>query len=173
MPTLLHHLRRQFDYNYWMHARVWPCVLDLTVEQFTRLNDYSSGSVHRQVVHTMNIEQLWLQRAQGVNPAKLERAEKYPGRDLIRTKWDTIEFDWRGYLKTLTEESLSQKVDYQYISGETTIPKTMLRYEMLVQCLNHSTDHRAQTLAAIHLVGGRTLEQDYTLYTWDHPDSTS
>jgi uncharacterized damage-inducible protein DinB len=173
MPTVLHHLRRMFEYNFWMHARVWPCVIDLTVEQFTRYNSYSSGSVHRQVVHTMNIERLWLQRAQRIPVSPLLPAEKFPGRDLIRTQWDSIELDWRGYLKSLTEEALSESVSYDYIVGETTIPKTMRRYEMLVQCLNHSTDHRAQTLAAIHLVGGRTLEQDYTLYTWDHPDNPS
>ncbi len=43
-------------------------------------------------------------------------------------------------------------------------------WESLYQVLNHSTDHRAQTLAQIYRVGGETIAQDFVYYTWEKPD---
>ena len=39
--------------------------------------------------------------------------------------------------------------------------------EGLLQVCNHATDHRAQTLAAIHSHGGETVEQDLLIYAFE------
>ncbi|PJF26553.1 MAG: hypothetical protein CUN52_15675 [Phototrophicales bacterium] len=39
--------------------------------------------------------------------------------------------------------------------------------DALVQVANHSTDHRAQTLAGLHQLGATTVEQDYLFYLWE------
>jgi uncharacterized damage-inducible protein DinB len=166
----LHYFQRMFAYNDWMNRRVWAAVIDLSDEQFTQPNAYSIGSVHRQVVHTMAVELLWYSRAHGINPESLPKADAYPTRDLIRARWDEISRDWHAYLATLSDGDLTRWIEYQYITKTGTEPRRMRLWEVLTQTLNHSTDHRAQILAALHAVGGRTLEQDYTLYTWDHPD---
>ncbi|MEZ4669521.1 MAG: DinB family protein [Anaerolineae bacterium] len=163
----LQYFQRLFDYNYWMNRTIWEkCVLPLTDEQYTQYNDYSKGSVHRQLVHMMAVEQLWLSRLHGVNPNALPKPDEYPTRDLLRARWDKVERDWRTYLHGLTEADLQRYIEYQYIvkAGEITEQRHMLLWEILVQTVNHGTDHRAQLLAAIHRAGGATLEQDYTLF---------
>lgn len=158
-------LQRLFDYNYWAHRRVWDCVLTLTDEQFTRPSDYSIGSVHQQIVHTMEVEALMFARANGASPSALPAASDYPTRDSIRARWDTIETGWRAYLPTLDDAQLEQPVQYVSLTGNQS--RTNRRWELLMQCLNHSTDHRAQTLAIIHQVGGKTIAQDWIFYTWE------
>lgn len=171
--TTLHFIHRLFDYNYWMNRALWDkCIVPLTDGQFNYYNDYSKGSVQRQLVHTMGVEQLWLSRAQGVNPNALPKPEQYPSRDSIRARWDEIEAGWRSYLVGLTDADLQRVIEYQYIikSGEITEPRRMRLWEMFVQTVNHGTDHRAQILAAVHRAGGATMEQDYTLFVTANPD---
>ncbi len=161
------YFRRLFDYNYWAHGRVWDCVMQLTGEQFTRPCDYSIGSVHAQVVHTMGAERLWLTRVRGAAIARIPPPEDYPTREMIRVRWDEIEQEWRKYLDGLKDEDLEKQIEYVSITGNTR--RVNVLCDSIMQILNHSTDHRAQTLAVIHQLGGKTIEQDLIFYTWEHP----
>jgi uncharacterized damage-inducible protein DinB len=162
------YFRRLFDYNYWAHQRVWACVLALSDEQFTRPCDYSVGSVHEQVVHTLSAESLWLTRVQGTNPPPaLASPAELPTRAAIAAQWDAVENDWRAYLATLRDDDLSQVVTYVSLNGK--LERRNYRWEGLMQILTHGVDHRAQTLALIHQVGGKTIEQDFIFYSWEKP----
>lgn len=161
------YFRRLFDYNYWAHRRVWDCVMQLTEEQFTRPCDYSIGSVHAQVVHTMGAEWLWLTRVRGAAILRFPPPEDYPTREMIRVRWDEIEQEWRAYLDGLKDEDLEKRIEYVSIRGNTR--RVNVLYDSLAHILNHSTDHRAQMLAVIHQLGGKTIEQDLIFYTWEHP----
>jgi uncharacterized damage-inducible protein DinB len=161
------YFRRLFDYNYWAHRRVWKCVMALTDEQFTRPSDYSIGSVHAQVVHTMGAEWLWLTRARGNPVPRIPPPEDYPTREAIRVRWDEIEREWRAYVEALTDVDLTRNIEYVSVSGN--MRRVSFLPDALIQILNHSTDHRAQTLALIHQLGGETVEQDLIFYAWEHP----
>ena len=162
------HYRRLFDYNYWAHRRVWGCIVALSDEQFYRPCDYSIGSLREQIAHTMGAEWLFLQRVQGTSPSSIPSAETHPTRESIRAYWDTLETDWRAYLDGLRDEQLDGKITYTSLNGK--VQRTQPLWELLTQILNHSTDHRAQTLALIHQLGGETLEQDFIFYTWEKPE---
>ncbi len=70
------HYRRLIDYSYWAHRRVWDCIMKLSDEQFARPSDYSIGSLHAQVVHTMSSEDLWLRRIRNEAPTARLRAHR-------------------------------------------------------------------------------------------------
>lgn len=161
------HYRRLFEYNQWANRRVWECVTALSDEQFSRPCDYSIGSIHEQLVHTMGAEWLFLQRVQGISPTSIPPAEDYPTRDALRQHWDSIIAGWLTYLDNLHDEALDGKITFTSFNGRTQ--RTMPLWEMLTQILNHSTDHRAQTLALIHQVGADTIEQDFIFYAWENP----
>ena len=86
-----------YDYNYWAHRRVWDYLIRLEDEAFYRNVDYSIGSIHSQLVHTMSAEWIWLSRLQGTSPTVILQNEDYPTRESIRTKWDEIENDMRYF----------------------------------------------------------------------------
>lgn len=160
--------RRMIDYSYWAHRRVWASVMQLTDEQFDRPCDYSIGSLHAQLVHTMDSERLWLERLQGKSPnPRFEPTEAYPTRESIRAKWDEVEANWREFAAALTDEQLQQP--FTFTSITTGRQQTQLLWEGLTQILNHATDHRAQMLFLIHQLGGATDAQDFIFYAWENP----
>lgn len=151
-----------FEYNYWAHRLVWDqAITQLTDEQFTRPLDYSWGSVHNQVVHTMSAEWMWLSRLSGTSPSAMFDPDDYPARADVRAKWDTIEADMRRYVTALTSEGLQGTFTYSTTSGRTY---TQNIAEILLHIINHGTDHRAQTLAMLHHLGAPTVEQDIIFY---------
>lgn len=154
-----------FDYNRWANRRVWQCVLPLTETQFHQSSTYSIGSVQQQVVHTMLVEDLWLQRIRGTPLVSFPSADMFPTRESIRVRWDAIEQDWIKYIAGLTNEALNAEIKYMSIKDH------QLRYAplglVLSHVINHSTDHRAQTLALIHSLGSPTIEQDIIFYWWE------
>ncbi|MFN8374701.1 MAG: DinB family protein [Anaerolineae bacterium] len=160
------YFHRLYDYNFWAHRRVWACVVELSDEQFTRPHDYSIGSIHAQVVHTMGAEDLWLSRITGGTKLSLPAPHEYPTREAIRSAWDNVEAAWRAYLDTLTDETLTQAIHYRNLKLE---PKESLLCDILMHVANHGTDHRAQTLALLHQLGAKTIEQDVIYYAREIP----
>lgn len=159
------YFRKLFDYNFWAHRRVWDCAMQLNDEQFTRHSDYSIGSVHQQIAHTIGAEWLWLQRLKGVSPEAVPGAEAYPTREMMRAAWDQVEVDWRDYLNELTDADLN--TTKTYISVTLKEQRQNELWLILAHVVNHSTDHRAQTLAQIYQVGGATIAQDLIFYSWE------
>ncbi|MBC7811921.1 MAG: DinB family protein [Burkholderiales bacterium] len=159
------YFRKLFDYNYWAHQRVWDCAMQLNDEQFTRPWDYSIGSVHQQIAHTIGAEWAWLQRMNGVSPETIPGAFDYPTRDIMRTTWDKVEAEWHSYLDALTDDDLN--TTKTYISVTLREQRQNHLWLTLSHVINHSTDHRAQTLARVHQVGGPTIAQDLIFYSWE------
>ena len=160
------YFRRLFQYTDWAHRQVWGCVMQLNEEQFTRPCDYSIGSVHEQIVHTMAAEWLWLERVRGISPEALFGKHEYPTRESIRVKWDDITADWQTYLAGLRDVQLAEPLAYTSLKGRSRRETPL--FEVLAHVANHGTDHRAQTLSLIHQVGGPTLEQDLIFFSWEH-----
>jgi uncharacterized damage-inducible protein DinB len=123
--------------------------------------------VHEQLVHTMGAEWLWLQRVKEESPVPFLSAADYPTRESIRSKWDAVERNWREYVGALRDEQLDEIFTFISINGNAR--REIARWEALSTIINHSTDHRAQTMALIHQLGGKTVEQDFVFYTWEFP----
>lgn len=152
-----------FDYTYWAHRRVWACVVQLSEEQFTEALDSSVGSLHEQCLHTMSVEFWWF-RFLATDTLEFLQAEQYPARATLRAKWDETEEQVRAYLETLTPDELQREVRPDFWD-EGAQPIQV--WQALFQVANHSTDHRAQTLASIHRLGGPTVGQDYLAYLFE------
>jgi len=161
------YFRRMIDYTYWEHHQVWGYVLALTDEQYHRPSDYSVGSVHEQIVHTMGAEWLWLQRVRGETPDPFLKAADFADRNAVQARWNEIETGWRAFAAALRDETLEQPISYTSINGNTRREQPL--WEGLAQIVNHATDHRAQILALIHQLGGETGAQDFIFFTWEIP----
>ena len=150
-----------YDYNYWAHRRVWDCVTQLGDEAFYRPLDYSIGSIHSQLVHTMGAEWIWFSRLQGMSPTAILKDEVYPTHDAVRAKWNTIEAEIRGFLTNLNPNRFLEKFSYNTTKG---IAHEDSLLGILIHVVNHGTDHRAQILAMCHQLDGPTVEQDLIFY---------
>nr|MCU0514911.1 DinB family protein [Anaerolineae bacterium] len=152
-----------FAYQRWANHRLWDCVMQLSDAQFSQPHEYSVGSIHAQVAHMMGVASWWF--------AFLHTGELHfvteadcASRASIRAKWDDTEALIDRYLAALTPAELARTVKPAFWSPEQPpIPV----YGALFQVANHSTDHRAQTLAALHRAGGPTTPQDFLFYHFD------
>lgn len=149
-----------YDYSYWAQRRVWACVEQLSEEQFTQDLESSVGALFDQCLHTMAVESWWFHFL-ATGELVFLQAEDYRTRAVLRTKWDETEKQVRAYLDALTPDELQREVRPDFWDeGEQPIRV----WQALFQVANHSTDHRAQTLAGIHRLGGPTVGQDYLTY---------
>jgi uncharacterized damage-inducible protein DinB len=151
-----------YDYNFWAHRRVWNCVMQLSEEQYNYPLDYSIGSIYIQTLHTMAVEHWWFHFLCEGTLNFLEEAD-FPSRPTIRTQWDQTEAYIRAYLDTLTTKEMNREVMPPFWENKPAIKV----WEAITQVANHSTDHRAQTLAGLHRLGAPTLGQDYLDYIFD------
>lgn len=155
----IHHL---YDYHFAENRVTWEkYILPLTQEQFTQPVNYSVGSVRNQVVHLMNVDDIWFSGLRGLDIPDWLEFETFNDRAAIRAYWDNVEKTMRDYLATLTEEVLVSKP----LEGED---KDLRVWQVLHQVVNHGTDHRAQILRILHDMGVKTVSQDYIFYVYDH-----
>ncbi len=158
---------RLFDYNFWANRKVWGHIMALSEEQFKRPSDYSIGSVHKQVVHLMDAEAVWLARVGAATPEIFHEADVFPTYEAIRARWDDVEANWRSYLNGLPDGDIQGAAEY-ISRTDGRLYRTPI-WESVMQIINHSTDHRSQILALIHQLGGATSPHDFIYYTWENP----
>ena len=89
----------------------------------------------------------------------------FPTRPAIRAAWDRVERATSAYLATLTDAGLGRMVLPGHWAARGRAPFTVR--QGLSQLINHNTDHRAQMLAGIHRLGGKTVAQDYLFFVWE------
>jgi uncharacterized damage-inducible protein DinB len=154
--------RYLYDYHFSENSKVWVYITQLSPEQFTQNVDYSHGSVRDQVIHLMNVDEIWFSELRNVELIQSYKAAAVDDRESIRAYWDGIERDMRDYLANLRDEELDDKP----IQFEED--KDLIVWQVLLHVVNHGTDHRAQLLRTIHDFGIKTSSQDFVFYIYDH-----
>ncbi len=155
-----------YDYHFTLNRRLWEQgILRLTNEEFVRPLDYSIGSVRNQIVHMMSVDHRWFARLMQQDiPPNLDY-DAFPDRDNVRKAWDAIEANMQTYLNSLTDRDLSETITYM-TSRRGQVANE--RWRIMVHVINHGTDHRAQTMAVLYMLGKAIdLEQDMMLLWWD------
>ena len=156
------HFQRMIDYMIWADRRLWQSIALLSDEAIANPIDYSLGSLHEQVVHTMEAQWIWLERIKGFAPDGFTPASAFPNREAIVERWTRVQEAWQNYIATLQEDDLRIMITYQRVRDKTTFEMRLT--DIIAHVVNHTTDHRAQMLALIASYGGQTFEQDYSFY---------
>lgn len=152
-----------YNYNTWANERVWQCAMKTTQDHYLKDSTFSVGSVYDQLFHTMAVESWWIGfLATGeVNFLGDDDSEKCQDRELLRQTWDAINSKNMSYINALTEEELQRGVKVRWWADSAPLITVA---QALTQVANHSTDHRAQTMALLHMLGYDGTEQDFLAY---------
>jgi uncharacterized damage-inducible protein DinB len=132
------------------NRRLWEHIVEhLSDAQFTQELGFSHGSVRHQMVHLAATDRYWLHDIQalpvtGLNP------DDYPTRQSLTPVFEEVQQALLDYVQALTTADLQ----------ETPDGLMLRRDEALAHVVNHGTDHRAQTLSMLHMLGAPTFEQD-------------
>lgn len=157
--------RHFYNYHFAENRKVWNGVTSLSFEQFTQPIGYSRGSIREQVVHLLDVEDIWFSELQGTQPGDpLPETVTADDRDAIRAHWDMVEENVRAYLANLEDDFLFTKP-----ITDPEEDKNLIVWQVLLHVVNHATDHRAQLLRALHDLGVDTKSQDYIFYVYENP----
>jgi len=157
------HFVELYDYTDWANRRVWNCVMQLSQEDFEKHLTFSIGAIHIQCAHTMGVEYWWLGflRTGELNFITDEELEQYKDRELLRKRWNEVTETNKAYVASLTDAELQRLVKPSFWD-ENEQPISVA--QALTQVANHSTDHRAQIMAMLHVLGGEGVGQDFLEY---------
>lgn len=148
------------DYNYWAHHQLKSCLDSISAADYVATQDYSSGSIHVQLVHIMWAEATGYARLHEM-PRPTFTAADFSTRSEIWAAWQTIETNWCDYVNDLTTDTLAAVHHITPLTGNTYHASVG---EIIAHVVNHGTNHRAQILQHIHNAGGQTFEQDMSRY---------
>jgi len=153
-----------YEFNYWARDRQFQACAALTPEQFLRPMGNSFSSVRDTWAHLMVVEWIWLERWRGRSPSRQDTeafaAEKFPTLASLRSAWGPIETGVRDFVRTCSEEKLSQPLSYINMQGEVW---TYALWRLLFHLVNHQTYHRGQITTLLRQLGANALQTDYLL----------
>ena len=159
--------RQLYEYHLRENRKIWDrYVAPLSYDQFIQEASYSHGSVRAQIVHLMDVDEVWFCELRGVAPSEAVEAADFDDREMLRAHWDEIEGMMRAYLAGLQDEMLSQKP-----ITDPEEDKELSAWQVLLHVANHGTDHRAQLLRLLHDLGVKTEGQDYIFYVYEQMGS--
>jgi uncharacterized damage-inducible protein DinB len=157
--------RHFYDYHFSENRKIWDrYVTQLSYEQFTQQAGYSHGSVRDQILHLMDVEDVWFSELRGIEPSEPLSPTDLDDRQKIRENWDRVEQSVREYLAELRDDMLFDKP-----IEEPDEDRDLIVWQVLLHVVNHGTDHRAQLLRLLNDLGVETKYQDYIFYVYDHP----
>jgi uncharacterized damage-inducible protein DinB len=156
--------RHFYEYHFTENRKIWDsCITSLAYEKFKQDAGYSHGSVREQIVHLINVDEVWFSELQGIEPSEPLPSANFDDREIIRTRWNNLEQSMRNYLAELQDNSLFEKP-----IKEPEEDKVLTVWQVLLHVVNHGTDHRAQLLRLLYDLGVKTTSQDYIFYVYDH-----
>jgi uncharacterized damage-inducible protein DinB len=156
--------RHFYDYHFTVNRKIWDgYVTPLSHEQFAQNVDYSHGSVRNQIIHLINVDDVWFSELRGVEPLEPPPSAEVDDRKIIRAHWGNVEQRMREYLANLRDDMLFEKP-----IKEPDEDKDLIVWQVLLHVVNHGTDHRAQLLRLLNDMGVKTESQDYIFYVYEH-----
>ena len=155
-----------YNYHFAENRSLWDrYIAPLTYEQFVQEAAYSHGSVREQLVHLIDVDDIWFSELQNIEPFDpIPQATGQDDRATIRAHWDWVEQKMRAYLADLQDEMLFTKP-----IQEPDEDQNLIVWQVLLHVVNHATDHRAQILRQLNDLGVETVSQDFIFHVYDHP----
>ncbi|MBK8904934.1 MAG: DinB family protein [Anaerolineaceae bacterium] len=155
-----------YNYHFAENRSLWDrYIAPLTYEQFVQEAAYSHGSVREQLVHLIDVDDIWFSELQNIEPFDpIPQATGQEDRATIRAHWDRVEQKMRAYLADLQDEMLFTKP-----IQEPDEDQNLIVWQVLLHVVNHATDHRAQILRQLNDLGVETVSQDFIFHVYDHP----
>ena len=156
--------RHLYNYHFSENRKVWEVASQLSYEEFTREVGYSHGSVRNQLVHLMNVDEVWFSELRGVESSESYQPADFDDRAALRARWDGVEQKMRDDLAALRDDML-----FTQPIKEPQEDRDLYVWQALLHVINHGTDHRAQVLRTLHDLGVPTTSQDYIFYAYENP----
>lgn len=154
--SALEMVRSMIEYHTATTRRVWDSIDRITEEQFLVEDAYSRGSIRNLLVHLASTDRRWLAGLKNLPDVGHLKFEDFPTRESGRELFEQVARDLVEYINTIGEKELN--------ANPEGVPAA--RWQVLMQLVNHGTDHRATVLKNLHALGAPTFDQDFISWLW-------
>ena len=149
-----------YRYNAWANRRLFDAASSLSPEQLAQDLGGSFHTVHAVIAHMVLTEWVWFQRWAGKKPTG---PPDWAGTDLpdLISRLDEVERRRSDFLAGLSDEDLSSRIDFTYLSGA---PGSHELQDLLIHVVNHGTYHRGQLTSMIRQLGVAPPSTDFVVF---------
>ncbi len=164
-------LLKLYDYNCWANSRVFDCAARVGEEAYQAPSELGR-SLGELLFHTFRTEWVWRNLAQyhSIQSYTPPVQEDYPTLDMIRARWQEEQNLMRAFLAESSEADIASLVQVQNRDGTTS---GMFVWQMLMQGLLHSMQHRSEAAALVTAYGCSPGDLDFIFFVdieKDDPD---
>jgi len=110
--------------------------------------------------HLVGADLRWLHRWQETTPPLVAVAD-FTSLDVVQRRWDEVCQSRRAYLESLDEAALLATIRWNRDTGPVDLP----RWQALMQCANHGTQHRAELAAMLTDFGQSPGDLDFMVFS--------
>lgn len=155
------HLRDQCEYLRWGDQAQLRAARTVADDAYYKDQQIGQGSLHRQLVHCMGVQWLWLCRFRGESPTRCEDQTDHATRMDLEQRWPLVHAALIDFVGRQNQHALGNAVTYHDTRGEVhTLP---LR-DMILHLVDHGSYHRGQINTMIKRAGGTPVAVNYRLW---------
>ena len=153
-------IRTLFAYDAWATGKILDQAAQLTAEQFTAPAGANGQSVGQVLAHLLIAQHLWRVRFEtGTSELRL-RPDAFSTPAALRDGWREERRALDAYFATLDDAALARPVRYER-RGEM---RAYTLWHILLQLLNHNTQHRAEVAEWLTTFGHSPGDLDFFLF---------
>jgi uncharacterized damage-inducible protein DinB len=148
-----------YEYGVWANARLLAKAGSLSESQLTQRLTTGAEPVLPTFGHLVGADLRWFARWKGEPPPDLSVAD-FPALAVVSRRWEALYPVRRAYIAGLDEPALREPIRWARPAGTVMIP----RWQAMVQCANHGTQHRSEIAAMLTDLGQSPGDLDFTYY---------
>jgi len=148
-----------YEYGEWANARLLAKAALATPVQLAQRFSKGAEPILPTFGHLVGADMRWLARWTEEAPPTVAVAD-FTSLDVVRRRWDDLYAARRAYLARLDEGALQATIRWVREDGAVDLP----RWQAMLQCANHGTQHRAEIAAMLSDLGHSPGDLDYAIF---------
>lgn len=148
-----------YEYGEWANARLLDKAEALTAAQLAQSFSKGALAILPTFGHMIGADIRWLARFQNHVPPALSVAD-FPTLAVVRQRFEEVRAARRRYLASLDDAALPATIRWVRDDGAVEFP----RWQALLQCANHGTQHRAEIAAMLTDLGRSPKDLDFSVF---------
>ncbi|MFV2015789.1 MAG: DinB family protein [Candidatus Heimdallarchaeota archaeon] len=130
---------QMFKYNKWANSRYRGVLRNVPIDNLQIATEY--GQLLDRIVHIFASYEMWYKRLQDQSPNAVIKSSYFSNWVELESKWIEMDDLLIDYVKTISEELLTETVRYVSLDGKEFTRK---REDILFHLVQHPSYHRGQ-----------------------------
>ena len=148
-----------YEYGEWANERLLEKTRGLGHAELTRRFSDGAQAILPTLVHLYGADLRWLARWRVQQPPEVTVAD-FSSVEAVETRWRPVWAERRAYLDGLDQAALDEQIAFTRPAGTVSLA----RWQGIVHCANHATQHRSELAMMLTDLGHSPGDMDMFLW---------